>query len=39
VPPLVCKQGIPDSRAVEFHTSDLGQLTVTWPERTSDSSI
>jgi hypothetical protein len=36
---LLCKQGVPDPQAVEFHTSDLAQLTVTWPERASDSSI
>ena len=29
----------PDSQAVEFHTSDAAQLTVTWPERASDASI
>ena len=29
----------PDPQAVEFHTSDAAQLTVTWPERASDASI
>ena len=29
----------PDPQAVEFLTSDVAQLTVTWPERASDSSI
>jgi hypothetical protein len=28
-----------DSQAVEFHTSDVAELTVTWPERARDSSI
>jgi hypothetical protein len=29
----------PDPQAVEFHTSDVAQVTVTWPERVSDASI
>jgi hypothetical protein len=29
----------PGPQAVEFHTSDVVQLTVTWPVRASDASI
>ena len=29
----------PDPQAVKFHTNDMTQLTVTWPERASDSNI
>jgi hypothetical protein len=29
----------PDPQADEFHTSDAAQLTVTWPERASDSCV
>jgi len=29
----------PDPQAVEYHTDDRVQLTATWPERASDSSI